>query len=202
MIAEQTVKDAEQERAAATGYVSEAELGNLGRSFARNHPTDGVLNYVADDVFRRVINAASLADFGLFLDAGALVGGDDDLAKEAFVNAAEDVNRNRVEVVDRIEMTELSADVGKGVIVNLRLVIEPLVVLVNSAIVNFVEAAGFSEEILPRGTLGTEVGDPVLRLDMFVFQETEKDEAVEGALGEFGQRFAIKVGIPVLKSAG
>ena len=41
-----------------------------------------------------------------------------------------------------------------------------------------------------------------LRFDAFVFEETQEDEAVEGALGEFGERFAVELGVLVLEGAG
>ena len=145
-------------------------LSNLPGRFAGNQFADGVFDDVADDVFGRVIDAASLADFGLFLQPGAFVGGDDDLAEKAFVDAAEDVDGNGVEIVGRIEMGQSFADAGEGFVVQLEAGgVEDFVLFIDDAVVDAVEPAGFGDEILPGGALVAEIGDAVLRFDVFVF---------------------------------
>ena len=203
VMANQQIIDAQQERAAAAGDVGKAHFGNLRGRFAVNQFADGVFDDVADDVFGRVINAAGLADFGLFLQPGAFVGGDDDLAEKTFVNAAEDVNGNGVEIVGRIEMGQAFADAGEGFVVQLEAGgVEDFVLFIDDAVVDAVEPAGFGDEILPGAAFVAEIGDAVLRLDVFVFEEAQEDEAIQRALGEFGQGVAVEFGILVFEGAG
>jgi hypothetical protein len=56
----------------------QGEFGNLGRGLARYQLADGVLDDVADDILGRVMDAAGLADFGLFLDFGLMAGSEAD----------------------------------------------------------------------------------------------------------------------------
>ena len=61
------------------------------------------LDDVVHDVGGRVIDAAGLPDFGLFLDLGAVAFGQaDDFAEELLVDLAEDVGREDGEVVGLI----------------------------------------------------------------------------------------------------
>ena len=113
----------------------------LGR-LAFNELSDGVFDDVVDDVFRRVIDATGLADFGLFLQPGAFVGGDDDLAEKAFVDAAEDVDGDGVEIVGRIEMGKAFADAGEAVVIQLEAGrVEDFVLFIDDAVVDAVEKA-------------------------------------------------------------
>ena len=118
VVAQQQIINAQQKRAAAARDVGKAHFGNLCGRLAFNQFADGVFDNVADDVFRRVINAAGLADFRLFLDSGALVRRHDHLAEKPFVNAAENVNRDGVEIVRRIDMAKGFANSGKLVVVH------------------------------------------------------------------------------------
>ena len=102
VIGQEQVVHAEKKRAAAACDVGKPHFRNLDRRFSLNEFSDGVFDDIADDVFRCVINAASLADFWLFFDAYALVGGNDDLPQEALVNGPENMNGDGVEVVGRI----------------------------------------------------------------------------------------------------
>ena len=62
--------------------------------FAFEQLADGVLDDVIDDVGGRVVDAAGLADLGLFLDLGLVAGGQaDHLAQELLVDLAEDLGR-------------------------------------------------------------------------------------------------------------
>ena len=73
---------------------------------------------------------------------------------------------------------------------------------IDDAVVDAVEPAGFGDEILPGGALVAEIGDAVLRFDVFVFEEAQENEAIQRALGEFGERFAVELGIVVFEGAG
>ena len=83
MPVEEIFEGAEEEGAGAAGGVEDGEvLDRFGR-LAGEEGADRLLDDVADDVGGRVVDAAGLADFGLFLDDGAVVGGEvNDLAEE------------------------------------------------------------------------------------------------------------------------
>ena len=203
VVVQQQVEHAEQERAAAAGDVGKAHLGDLVGRLAGDEFADGVLDDVADDVFGRVIDATGLADFGFLFDFDAFIGGDDDLAEEAFIDRAEDVDRDGVEVVGRVDVGETFADVGEGVVVHTELgAVEDVVVLVDDAVVDAVEATAGGDEVLPGRAFVAEAFHKALRFDALVFEETEEDEAVESALGEFGQRLAVELRILVLEGPG
>ena len=153
VVFQEQVIDAEQERAAAAGDVGKAHLGDLVGRLAGNEFADGVLDDVADDVLGRVIDAAGLADFGFVLDADPFVGGDDDLAEEAFVDGAEDVDGDGVEVVGRIDrgrgFWQMSAKASSSTRKFWR--VEDGVLLEDDAVVDAVEAAAGGDEVFPRG---------------------------------------------------
>ena len=105
---QQALVRAQQERPAAAGHVQDAErlacpsAGQLGGAFALDLPADGLLDDVIDDVGRRVVDAAGLADFGLFLDLGLVAGRQpDDLAQEPLIDRAQDFDGQDAEVVGR-----------------------------------------------------------------------------------------------------
>src|SRR3989442_679016 len=77
---------------------------------------------VADDVFRRVIDAARFADFGLLFNARALVGCNDDLTEKAFVDTAENVTGDGVEIVRRLAMGKAFTDLIEDPFVGFELV--------------------------------------------------------------------------------
>jgi hypothetical protein len=81
----------------------------IGR-LTRDKFADGVFDDVADDVFWRVVDAACLANLGLGLDANAFIRGDSNVAEEAFIDRSEDVDRDSVEVVRRIDVREAFAE--------------------------------------------------------------------------------------------
>ena len=65
------------------------------------------LDDVVHDVGGRVVDAAGLLDLGLFLDLGAVAGGEaDDLAEELLVHLAEDVGREDGELVGDFGIVE------------------------------------------------------------------------------------------------
>ncbi len=80
--------------------------------------------------------------------------------------------------------------------------VKNVVLLEDDAVVDAVEAAAGGDEILPGRAFVAEAGRPGARLDAFVFEKADEDEAVEGALGHFGERFAVEIGIVVLEGAG
>ena len=105
---EEELIGAEEEGTAAAGHVQDAErglgfaAGEIGGAFAFDLLADGVEDDVVHDVGGGVINAAGLAHFGLFLDLGLVPGGQaDDLAQEALVDRAQDLDRQDAEVVGR-----------------------------------------------------------------------------------------------------
>ena len=73
---------------------------------------------------------------------------------------------------------------------------------IDDAVVDAVEPAGFGDEILPGGALVAEIGDAVLRFDVFVFEEAQENEAIQRALGEFGEGVAVEFGIVIFEGAG
>ena len=80
--------------------------------------------------------------------------------------------------------------------------VEDFVLFIDDAVVDAVETAGFGDEILPGGALVAEIGDVVLRFDVFVFEEAQENEAIQRALGEFGQGLAVEIGIGIFEGAG
>ena len=111
---------------------------------------DGVIDDVANNVFRRVIDAAGLANFRLFFDGCALVSSDDDLAKKALVDAAQNVNRNGVEIVGRARVREALGDLVKDVLVDFETVaVEQAVLFEDDSVVDAIESARSRDEILP-----------------------------------------------------
>ena len=110
---------------------------------------------------------------------------------------------NGVEIVPGIEVREFFADVGEHVVVHLEgRFIEDGVFFIDDAVVDAVEPTRFADEIFPRRAFVAEVSDAVLRLDVFVFEETQEDETIQGALGDFGQRLAVEFGITILEGVG
>jgi hypothetical protein len=71
-----------------------------------------VLNDVIDDVGGRIIDAARLADLGLFLDPGLVAGREADyFAEELFIHLAEDVRGEDRELVGAVGVVEAFEDV-------------------------------------------------------------------------------------------
>ena len=100
-------------------------------------------------------------------------------------------------------MGEAFADAGEGGVLHAELVaVEDVVVLVDDAVVDPVEAAAGGSEIPPRRAALAEPVHEALCFDALVFEETEEDEPVESALGEFCQRLAVELGIVVLEVSG
>ena len=130
------------------------------------------------------------------LDGSALRAGDDDAAEEALVDAAEDVDGNGVEVVGRLGVGEFFAEFGKAGVVHGEFVrvIEGGVEFEDDAVVAGVELAGCGEEFAPR-LAARRTGELLhldFRLDEFVLQEAEEDEAVESALNKLGEGVAVE----------
>ena len=76
--------------------------GQLRRASPFDLPADGVLDDVIDDVGRRVVDAAGLADLGLFLDLGLVAGRQPDhLAQEPLVDGSQDFDGQDAEVIGR-----------------------------------------------------------------------------------------------------
>ena len=69
---------------------------------ALNLPADGLLDDVIDDVGRRVVDAAGLADLGLLLNLGLVAGRQPDhLAQEPLVDGSQDFDGQDAEVIGR-----------------------------------------------------------------------------------------------------
>ena len=129
------------------------------RRLAGNKLADCVLDDIADNVLGSVIDATGLANFGFLLDLNTLVRGDDDLAEKAFVDRAEDMNWNGVEVVRRIDVGEILADVCEDVVGHTEAgLVENGVVFEDNAVVNAVEPAARRNEVFPRRAF---VAEPV-----------------------------------------
>ena len=77
--------------------------------------------------------------------------------------------------------------------------VEDVVLLEDDAVVNAVKAAAGGDKIFPGSALVAETFHEPLRFDAFVFKKTEEDEAVEGALGKFGERLAVEPWVLVLE---
>jgi hypothetical protein len=100
-------------------------------------------------------------------------------------------------------MRQAFANAGEAVVVQLETGrVEDFVLFIDDAVVDAVEPAGLGDEILPGGALVAEIGDVVLRFDVFVFEKAQENEAIQRALGEFGQGVAVEFGIGFLKAAG
>ena len=79
-----------------------AQAGQLHRASPLDLPADGLLDDVIDDVGRRVVDAAGLADLGLFLDLGLVAGRQPDhLAQEPLVDGSQDFDGQDAEVIGR-----------------------------------------------------------------------------------------------------
>ncbi len=203
MVSEEALVDAEEEAAGAAGDVGEAEAGDGLRRASGDELADGVLDEVADDVIRGVVDAAGFADLGLLLDGGALGGGADDVAQEALVDAAEDVDGDGGEIVGAVAVAEGLADVGEGGGVGSEVgAVEERVALEDDAVVDAVEAGASGAEVGPGRPLGAKVAEDVVGLDKAVFEEADEDEAVEGALGDLGEGGAVEGVVGLLEGLG
>ena len=107
-VVQKTLVSAQQERPAPASHVQDAErrpvpaAGQLGRALALDLPAHRVLDDVIDDVGRRVVDAAGLADFGLLLDLGLVAGRQPDhLAQEPLIDGPQDFDGQDAEVIGR-----------------------------------------------------------------------------------------------------
>ena len=91
----------DEEAAGAARRVENTQLDGVLRLPAREQFAHGLADDVFDDVAWGVIDAAGFADFWLFLDGYAAPVRADDLAEKAFVNGAEDFDRDVAEEVGR-----------------------------------------------------------------------------------------------------
>src|SRR5439155_25095624 len=121
-------------------------------------PADCVLDNVTNDVFRRVVNATGFAHFRLVFNARLFRRGDDDLAEEAFIDAAENMNRNRVEVVRRLAMRKALANLIEYSLVRIELVaVEQAVLFEDDAVVNAIQTPRSRDEVFPGLSFRTQV---------------------------------------------
>ena len=78
-----------------------------------------LLDDVIDDVGRRVVDAARLADLGLLLDLRLVpVGQPDHLAQELLVDLAEDLGGQHGELVGAVGVVELADDLLERLVVD------------------------------------------------------------------------------------
>ena len=77
-----------------------------------------------------------------------------------------------------------------------------MVFLENNAVVNAVQPPGRGNEIAPRAAAFAKLGNEVLRFNQLVFQKADENQPVQGALGHFGQHFAVERGIVVFENMG
>jgi hypothetical protein len=64
--------------------------------------SDSLLDDVLDDVGRRVVDAASFSNLGLFFDFGLVSGGEaNDLAQEPLINRSKDLDGHDAELIGR-----------------------------------------------------------------------------------------------------
>ena len=110
------LEHAEQKAARTARRIKKAELERFLRLFPVQHFADGLLDNIFDDVTRRVINAARLANFRLFLDDRAASVRPDDLAEKPLVNRAENFYRDVAEFVAGILVANLFKKIFKPVI--------------------------------------------------------------------------------------
>lgn len=89
-------------------------------SLVLNELANCLFNDVTDYIFGRVVNAAGLADFWLRFDASALVRGNNNVTEESFVDGAEDVNGDSVEIVWRIDVGNTLTYISKSGFVGLK----------------------------------------------------------------------------------
>ena len=196
VVLQQHIINAEQERAAAAGDVGEFHGRDLRRGFAFDHFAHSVFHDVADDVFGCVINAARLADFGLFHHARGI---GNDLAEKAFVNAPQNVNGDGVEIVGRGRVSQFLADAGENFSVRLKpRRVELRVLLIDDAVVFAIQPERGGNEIFPDTVLLAEVFD-LRRLNALVFQKAREDETIQCALRDFGKIITVEVGIGFLE---
>ena len=95
---QQVLVGTQQEGTGTTGGVEDLETGGLLGSLAFEKFPDGILDDVIDDIGGGVVDAASLADFGLFLDLGLVTGGKpDDFSQETLIDLPEDVGGDFLE---------------------------------------------------------------------------------------------------------
>src|SRR5438128_714855 len=94
VVAQQRVVNSEQKRATAASDIRKTHFLDFARRLSLNEFTDSVVDDVAHDVFRRVIDAPGFANLGLLFDASAFVGGDDDFTEKPLVDAAENMYRD------------------------------------------------------------------------------------------------------------
>ena len=69
------------------------------------------------------------------------------------------------------------------------------------AVVNGIQPAAGGDEVPPHRAVFSELIHEALRLDTLVFQETEEHEAIQSALGQLGECFAVKRWILILESS-
>ncbi len=204
MVADETGEDFHEEASGTAGDVGKAQLINLGGFFSGDAAADGLPDDVADNVIRSVINAARFPDFGLGLDDGSFVAGDDDIAEESLVNAAKDGNGNGTEKVIGVLRNEVLNDSGKrGIVDDQRGIFAAVGILfVDDAVVAGIEAAGDFQEIAPRATALAEIGEGDIALNAAILEEPEKDEPVQNALCERGEALAVEVMVGALERLG
>ena len=107
---------ADEERAGAARGIKDAEFPDFLGCPAFEQAADGLLDDVFDDVARGVINAAGFAHLGLLLDGHAAPLRADDLAEEAFVNVAENLDLDRGEVVAGVVVGEVEDEIGEPLV--------------------------------------------------------------------------------------
>ncbi|MCX7044515.1 MAG: hypothetical protein NTX50_03380 [Candidatus Sumerlaeota bacterium] len=100
-------------------------------------------------------------------------------------------------------MRQLSADICEGGVIYLESGrVHNVMPLEDDTVVDGIKPSRSRDEILPRGSLVSEVGDKVFLMNHLIFEKADKNEAINHSLCDLRQRLAVEIGISIFESPG